>query len=103
MRQVRTRDRDTYYLSNAHRNGDFIRVTCGGCSPPRIYAPEDLITLFGDVAVMDLDEIMRCERCGDGLRVRAYSPTGAEKNGLVVRRIAEIKMVRKVRWREERL
>lgn len=103
MRELRQRDRDTYYLSNAHRNGDFIRVTCGGCSPARLYLPEDLIALLGDIAVMDLDEKMRCERCGDTTTARTFHPSVAERSGLVVRRLAEVKMVRKVRWREEQL
>lgn len=96
-------DRDVYKLSDAHRQGAFLRVTCGGCSPPRVYVPEDLMRLFGDLAVMDLDDRMTCERCRESARVRTYHPTAAEKNCLVVRRLDEVKIVRKVRWREERL
>lgn len=103
MRTTRTRDRDTFYLSNAHSTGTFIRVTCGGCSPPRLYVPEDLIKLFGDIAVIDLDNKMRCERCGYSARARTFNPAASERIGLVCRRLDEVRMVRKVRWREEKL
>ncbi len=103
MRRERARDRDTFYLSNAHQAGSLVRVTCGGCSPARVYVPEDLIKLFGDLAVIDLDDKMRCEGCGNPPSVRIYHPPAAERIGLIVRRLRAIKMVRKAVWREERL
>src|SRR5688572_27756732 len=96
MRSTRARPRDVFMLSNAHDNGALIRVTCGGCSPVRHYLPEDLLKLFGDVPVMDLDDRMRCERCHEPARVRSVHLAAVEKNGLVVRRLDEVRMVRKV-------
>jgi hypothetical protein len=95
-----THNRDTYVLSNAHQGGALIRATCGGCSPTRHYMPEDLIRLFGDIAIADLGERMACERCRRPMRVRSVHPTAAERIGLRVRRLDEVKLVRRVRWRE---
>jgi flavoprotein len=94
------RSRDVYVLSNAHSNGALLRVTCQGCSPARHYFPTDLMTLFGDMPVMNLEDCMSCERCRQRVRVRAVHPTAAERIGMRVRKLDEVKMVRRVRWRE---
>ena len=96
----RPRPRDVYVLSNAHEHGALVRVTCAGCSPMRHYFPADLIRLFGDLPVMDVEDRMSCERCRQPVRVRAVHPTAVERIGMRVRQLDEVKMVRKVRWRE---
>jgi hypothetical protein len=73
-------------------------VQCQLCSIKRYYQPLDLLKLFGDVGIDDVR--MRCEKCEkDGYIVADLRHlTAAERARIRVRRLVEIKMVRKVVW-----
>jgi hypothetical protein len=64
----------------------------------RWYMPADLQRLLGDIPA---DAIrMRCERCRktEWIRASFERPTAAERQTIKLRRLAGIKMVRKVIW-----
>lgn len=90
-------------LSNAHDVGQLVRIECGYCNIKRDYKPDDIQRLVGDVGVDDVPRQMRCEKCrrAENLRAVFWSPTGQELAGLRIRRLVDIKMVRKVIWRDE--
>ncbi|MGE3365574.1 MAG: hypothetical protein AB7I34_19235 [Rhizobiaceae bacterium] len=90
-----------YMLTGAIKNGALVEVKCPGCSPPRWYRPEDLMTLFGDVPCINLERIMRCGRCGLHVTTRVTVPTGEERQILNIRRLDRVWWVRRVSWRNE--
>jgi hypothetical protein len=89
-------------LSKAHDSGQLVRVGCVHCSVKRWYAPADLQWLLGDIPA---DAIrMRCERCKktEWIRASFERPSAAERQAIKLRRLAEVRTVRKVVWRDER-
>lgn len=93
-----------YMLSQAARNaGTLVKASCGGCSRPRWYHPQDLLTLLGDMPTLNLELAMKCEACGQGLDVDVTTPMPEDRVKLTLRRIDRIWWTRRVRWREEKL
>ena len=88
-------------LSDAVRNRSLIRAKCAGCSPASWYDPQDLIALYSDMPIANLDRVMRCQSCGAFLNVKVTTPTAKERQGIRLRRLDRIWWVRRVRWREE--
>jgi hypothetical protein len=88
-------------LSKAHGAGQLVRVRCGHCNITRHYQPADLQRLAGDVPADGIR--MRCEKCGKSgwMRVSFESLPAAERQAIRVRRLAEVRTVRKVIWRDE--
>ena len=80
----------------------FIKVGCRLCSVRHLYRPADLIPLCGDVTVFEIAGKFRCERCGKKSYMAAdlYSPMASETVGLKVRKLVEIKLVRKPVWQD---
>ena len=77
-------------LSKAHDSGQLVRVTCVHCSVKRWYAPADLQRLLGDIPA-------------DAIRMASFErPSAAERQAIKLRRLAEVRTVRKVIWRDER-
>jgi hypothetical protein len=64
--------------------------------------PADLQQLAGDVPADGIR--MRCDTCGkrEWMRVSFENVPAAERQRVRVRRLAEVRMVRKVIWRDER-
>jgi hypothetical protein len=91
---------DPYMLSEAAKTGSLVEVRCSGCSPPRWYLPADLITLYGDVPCLNLDRMMRCEKCRRYLSVKVTMPTAEERQNIRVRRLDRIWWVKRVSWRD---
>ena len=88
-------------LSQRADGSHLVRVSC--CEP-RYYDPADLLTLIGDVPVLALgDHMAKCETCGSRnfIRVRLVSPTGAERARIKVRRLVEIRLIKRPVWRYE--
>ena len=76
-------------------------VECGLCNIKRHYYPADLKTLLGDISA---DEIrMRCDRCHKSEFVNALFVrlSGPERQSIRMRKLAEVRMVRKVIWQDE--
>jgi hypothetical protein len=90
--------RNVQTLSKAHEVGQIVRVECCNCSIKRHYLPEDLLKLVGDIAFWDIERRMRCERCGlrDHLKAAVILPTPGERAAIRIRRLVEIRTVRKV-------
>ncbi|RWP76892.1 MAG: hypothetical protein EOR10_16635 [Mesorhizobium sp.] len=90
-------------LSNAHEVGQLVRVQCGLCNVKRWYQPSDLREIFGDVEAELVGSKMTCERCGknDYMHAETQNPSARERQGIRVRRLAEIRVVRRVVWRDE--
>ena len=89
-------------LSQAHEVGQFVSISCEWCNIRRNYLPDDLRKVVGDVDIDHITRQMRCEKC----RRRGYLtavywfPSAHEKTTLTVRRLAEIRMVRRIIWRD---
>ena len=88
-------------LSKAAQRGEIVRACCGHCHITRFYDPGDLQRVAGNVPA---DAIrMRCERCGktDWIRGSFELLPAAERQRIPLRRLVEIRMVRKVIWGDE--
>jgi hypothetical protein len=95
--------REVFTLSEAAALGHVITARCGGCGRRRHYAPEDWQQLLGDVACAEVERQLSCSRCGTAefLRVRFDRPPAGVRQAMKLRRIREIRMVRKVIWSDE--
>ncbi len=89
-------------LSGAHDSGQLVRVSYVHCNRRHWYIPADVRRLLGDIPA---DAIrMRCERCKktEWTRASFERPFAAERQAIKLRRLAEVKTVRRVIWRDER-
>ncbi|NGO54628.1 hypothetical protein [Allomesorhizobium camelthorni] len=88
-------------LSKAHDAGELVRVRCAHCNIVRHYYPTDLQKLAGDLPAAAIQ--MRCEKCGktEWMRATFERLSAAERQAIRVRRLAGVKMVRKVIWQDE--
>jgi hypothetical protein len=88
-------------LSKAHGAGELVRVRCAHCNIVRHYHPADLQKLAGDLPAAAIR--MRCEKWGktEWMRVSFENLPAAEWQAIRVRRLAAVKMVRKVIWQDE--
>ena len=94
--------RNVQTLSLAHEVGQLIRVRCLNCNITRHYLPGDLAKLVGDIPFWDVERHMRCERCKRReLDAGIILPSAAERLKIRVRRLVEIRMVRRVIWRDD--
>jgi hypothetical protein len=88
-------------LSKANDSGQLVRVRCAHCNITRHYLPADLQWLVGDIPA---DAIrMRCEKCGkrEWMRVSFENLPAAERQGIRIRRLVEIKLRRVPVWQDE--
>ena len=94
---------EPWTLLAAHDRGELIRVQCHYCRLTRHFLPRDLQTLLGNVTIEQLERRMRCERCGktDYLSASLFLPSATERNSLTVRRLASVRLVRQISWRDE--
>lgn len=93
-------------LDHADGMGQFVRAGCARCKTIHLYRPADIKTVVGgDMHVFRLREKLRCEQCGkrDEMVVEFKTFLGNEMVGLVVRKLVEIRTVKKPIWREKRL
>lgn len=90
-------------LSDAHRNGQIVTITCHWCKISRHYLPDELRQVTGDVEVDHCALRMRCERCHrrEYLDVKGWVPSAADRMRITFRRLAEVRMVRKIVWRDQ--
>ncbi|TPI29358.1 hypothetical protein FJW08_18060 [Mesorhizobium sp. B3-2-1] len=94
--------RNVQTLCLAHEVGQLIRVRCRNCNITRHYLPGDLVKLVGDIPFWDVERHMRCERCKEReLDAGIVLPSAAERLKIRVRRLVEIRMVRRVIWRDD--
>jgi hypothetical protein len=62
--------------------------------------PEDIMRLVGDVEADHIAAAMRCQKCHEKDRLEAayVSLSGMERERVKVRRLVNVKMVRRVTW-----
>jgi hypothetical protein len=94
-----------FKLSNADRENQVVRISCGWCRQTRRYLPKDMIQLIGDVPVYHLADDMRCDNCKRRgyLRARCETIAGSDIGRIKVRRLVEVKILRVPVWRETSL
>ena len=92
-------------LGKAEEGGRFIRVTCTWCRRSHVFYPRDIIRLIGNVPFLYLEEYFHCTGCDKGayMKVKIEAPSAEERIGLVVRKLVEIKTVRRPIWKDEKL
>lgn len=78
-------------------------VRCRLCNVKRWYDPNDLLKLFGDVEAAAIDGKMFCVKCGKKEYISAEFQhlSAKERMGVRVRRLAEIRTVRRIIWKDE--
>lgn len=83
-----------------------VRLRCNYCrTGPRHYHPDDLVTLLGDIETDRLRGNLTCETCGrrDYVEIEAPILTALERQGLVIRRLVKVRIIRRPIWRDESL
>jgi DNA-directed RNA polymerase subunit RPC12/RpoP len=90
-------------LMNAHNAGQVARITCRHCNIKRYYKPAELREVYGNVPIAALRANMRCVACGKSEYIDAeLTHLNAEEAVTVrLRRLVEIRFVRRVIWRDE--
>lgn len=78
----------------------FVKITCEFCQVKRFYEPVDLLQLCGNISVRQIAKQFRCEQCKrkDYLTADLVSPPSRELVGMSVRRLTEIRIIRKPIW-----
>lgn len=70
---------------------------------PVVNQPSDLRAIFGDIDAELVGNKMSCERCGknDFMHAETQNPSASERQDIRVRRLAEIRTVRRIVWKDE--
>jgi len=91
-------------LGQAHRAGQLVKITCQFCRITRHFDPTDLERLLGDVPFSSALGSMRCEQCRrrDYLVGALTIPTAEERTRIKLRRLADVRYVRRVIWQNDR-
>ena len=82
----------------------FVEIKCARCRITHFYAPADLIAIFGDVALMGLEQRIRCKECGKKsyLSARLVSIGAPEAVGITVRRLVRVRILWRPVWEDVR-
>ncbi|MBD9375601.1 hypothetical protein IB238_23620 [Rhizobium sp. ARZ01] len=91
-------------LAKADENGQLLKVRCALCSVSHFYRPSDLVQLFGEVTILDLDGRFRCSRCGsrDGINLTYINPSAAERMKMTVRHLVKVRSIKVPVWKDVR-
>lgn len=83
----------------------FVKITCEFCQVKRFYEPVDILQLCGNISVRQIAKQFRCEKCQrkDYLTAYLVSPPAADRVGMKVRRLTEIRIIRKPIWKDIKL
>ena len=83
----------------------FVKITCEFCQLKRFYEPVDILQLCGNISVRQIANQFRCETCKrkDYLIADLISPPAADRVGMSVRRLTEIRIIRKPVWKDIKL
>lgn len=94
-----------YGLSDANRDGMLVKIKCHACCITHCYRPADLITICGDVQLAEIAGFFRCESCGSKVTLSAdwLTALGGDLNGLRIRRLVGVRLVRVFDWEDETL
>lgn len=97
------RKKDQFTLSGGGVHGMLVKVRCGGCRNVHRYHAADMIKLYGDIPISELEQQLWCETCDTRryLNVNWQTVYGPDVGTLKVRRLVQIKQVRVPIWKEE--
>lgn len=92
-------------LSSYAQGSHFVKITCEFCRLKRFYEPVDIMQLCGNISVRQIANRFRCEKCErkDYLTIDLVNPSAAERVGMSVRRLTEIRIIRKPVWKDIKL
>ena len=99
------RYRSNWTLMSAERTGQVVRVSCHLCRARHHYLPQDMLTLFGDIDIDELEQRLRCGACGrkDYVQVKLWVPSAEERQALTLRRLVRVQTRRVPIWRDEEM
>ncbi|UCI33815.1 hypothetical protein [Mesorhizobium sp. B4-1-4] len=88
---------------HAHNAGQVALVTCRYCNIKRYFKPAELREVFGNVSIEALRGKMTCQKCRrkEHIDAELLHLVGQEAVNVRYRRLAEIRFVRRVIWRDE--
>jgi|SRR6185312_13416945 len=96
----------SYTLADAEKNARLAKIWCHYCKTERYFLLRDLRRLFGDIECDDvmLRQRWRCTNCGrtDTLNFDTEDPPAGKRQGMVIRRLVKIDIIRKPVWRDEK-
>jgi hypothetical protein len=100
---MRYRNKPEFTLSTAATHSMFVKLKCHLCRTTRLYHPEDIVALLGDVALWDIAANLMCETCKSREYLKAdwAQIRGPDIGMTTVRRLTRIRFVRVPEWRDE--
>lgn len=79
----------------------FIKIRCANCRITHRYFPQDLLQICGDVNLDEVVRRFRCEKCKrKELEITLHSAAASEKPGLRIRKLMQIKTLRRPVWKD---
>jgi hypothetical protein len=89
-------------MSKSAEIGQLITITCTWCRISHRYEPCDLLQLLGDVPFLNIEINFRCSECGkqEYLKAALDMPSANARVGMKVRRLVEIRTIRKPIWKD---
>ncbi len=80
-----------------------LRCSCTRSNKVRYYRAEDVVEAYGDMRAMEMNGQIPCEDCGKATcaDARLDLPSAMERSRITVRRLVEIKVVKRPVWRDE--
>lgn len=92
-------------LSRYAQGSYLVKIDCALCQVKRFYEPVDIMQLCGNISVRHIAKQFRCEQCKrkDYLTADLVSPPAADRVGMSVRRLTEIRIIRKPVWKDIKL
>lgn len=93
------------HMSRFSELGHLIKISCTWCRTSHFYDPADMITLLGDVPLLNIEINFRCSGCGkkEYMMSDVEFPPARERIGLTVRRLVEVRTVRRPIWKDVKL
>ncbi|SCB38940.1 hypothetical protein [Rhizobium hainanense] len=91
----------SYYATGSY----YVKIDCALCRVKRFYEPVDLLQLCGNISVRHIAKQFRCEQCNrkDYLTADLVSSPSNELVGMNLRRLVQIRIIRKPIWKDVKL
>ncbi|RDL47971.1 hypothetical protein BLJAPNOD_05197 [Ensifer sp. M14] len=98
-----TRSQRMHTLSKAEGTRQIVRIDCMYCRITHRYRCRDLLLLCGDVPIDEIARHFRCEKCNHKHYLCAVFelPWPADTGKLRIRKLVNIKTVRKPVWKDD--
>jgi hypothetical protein len=96
----------SYTLADAEKNAKLAKIRCCYCTTERYFLLRDLRRLFGNIECDDViyRQRWRCMNCKKTrtLEFDLEDPPADKRQGMIIRRLERIEIIRKPVWRDER-